>query len=297
MGQGMRERLQPFGIWLSRRLLPGPAGEQRDVATGIEDLGIGALWLGGSPPAGLEQPEELLAGTTDLIVGTSILNIWTEPAADVAASRQRLRERYGDRFVLGIGVGHAPAAERAGLSYTRPLERMGAWLDELDASDPTVPVDRRMIAALGPRALRLAADRTAGTLPYLTTPAHTRQARETVGPDRLVVPEHTVVLETDAQAARAVARQMLAGYLTLPNYLNSWRRLGFGEEDFADGGSDALVDAVVAHGDPDQITAGLQAHLDAGADQVAVQVLRAGGGLPREEWKRLAPVLTAARPR
>jgi probable F420-dependent oxidoreductase len=175
---------------------------------------------------------------------------------------------YPDRLLVGIGVGHRPLV---GDRYTKPYEKLVNYLDGLDAGG--VPVEGRVLAALGPRVLALAAERAAGAHPYYTTPEHTAQAREILGPDKLLVPEQKVVLETDPEVARGLAREALDFYLKLPNYTNNWLRLGFTEEDLAGGGSDRLVDALTAWGDEEAIRARVQAHRDAGADQVIVQVL------------------------
>jgi probable F420-dependent oxidoreductase len=233
----------------------------------IEALGYGAVWVGGSPPAELDWVEPLLEATSTLQVATGIVNIWTAEAGPVAESFHRIESAYPGRFLLGIGVGH-PEAQTV---YAKPYQALQQYLDKLD--EYGVPQHRRVVAALGPRVLELSARRAAGAHPYLTTPEHTAQARELIGPQAFLAPEHKVVLTTDAERARAVGRKALDIYLNLANYLNSWRRLGFGDDDLAKPGSDKLVDAVVAYGTPDQIAARLRQHLEAGADHVAVQVL------------------------
>jgi probable F420-dependent oxidoreductase len=288
MTNDLRARIGSFGFWVSRKRLPTDAAALREIGAELDDLGVPALWLGGSPTEDLSVPEHLLAGSGRLLVGTSILNIWTEDPAVVAASCHRLADAFGDRFVLGVGAGHAPAAEQTGQAYVRPLGRLRGYLDDLDHAQHPVPAGARMLAALGPRALELAAERSAGALPYLTTPEHTRQARQIMGSDPLLVPEHKVVLLDDPVQARAVGRSILRTYLVLPNYLNSWRRLGFTDEDFAGDGSDRLVDAVVAHGDADAVMGRLVEHLAAGGDHVAVQPLAPDGGLPIAQWRQLA---------
>lgn len=233
----------------------------------IEDLGYGAIWAGGSPPAELDWVEQLLEPTTDLKVATGIVNIWTAAAGPVAESFHRIDKAYPGRFLLGIGVGHREAHQE----YRKPVDALNEYLDKLD--EYGVPKDRRVVAALGPRVLKLSAERSAGPHPYLTTPEHTAEARKLLGPDAFIAPEHKVVLTTDADKARAVGRKALAIYLNLTNYLKSWKRLGFTDEDVAKPGSDRLVDAVVAYGTVDAIAARLKEHRDAGADHVAVQVL------------------------
>ena len=288
MTNTLRNRIGPFGFWVGRSRLPTDERGVREIGAELDDLGVPALWLGGSPTADLLIAEQLLAGSSRVLVGTSILNIWTEDPVVVAASCQRLADAFGDRFVLGLGAGHAPAAEQTGQAYVRPLSRLRGYLDELDHAEHPVPDGARMLAALGPKALELAAERSAGALPYLTTPEHTRQARQIMGPEALLVPEHKVVLLDDPDAARAVGRRILRTYLELPNYLNSWRRLGWTDDDFAGAGSDRLVDAMVAHGDVGAVMPRLVEHLDAGADHVAVQALAPDGTLPITQWRLLA---------
>ncbi|MEW5812928.1 MAG: LLM class F420-dependent oxidoreductase [Actinomycetota bacterium] len=236
-------------------------------AAEIEALGFGAIWVGGSPPAELDWVEPLLDATTTLQVATGIVNIWTAAPGPVSESFHRIQAAHPDRFVLGIGVGH-PEAHQA---YRKPIDALTEYLDKLD--EYGVPRGRRVVAALGPKVLQLSADRSAGAHPYLTTPEHTARARELIGPEALLAPEHKVVMTTDAEQARAVGREALEIYLNLTNYLNNWKRLGFSDQDVAKPGSDRLVDAVVAYGTPDQIAARLTEHLDAGADHVPVQVL------------------------
>ncbi len=236
-------------------------------AKDIEALGYGAVWVGGSPPAELEWVEPILEATTTLQVATGIVNIWSAPAKPVAESFHRIDKAYPGRFLLGIGVGHPEAISE----YRKPYDALVDYLDRLD--DYGVPAERRVVAALGPRVLRLSGQRSAGAHPYLTTPEHTAQARELIGPSAFLAPEHKVVLTTDADNARAVGRKALDIYLNLANYLNNWRRLGFTDDDVARPGSDRLVDALVAYGTTDAIAARLNEHLDAGADHVAVQVL------------------------
>jgi probable F420-dependent oxidoreductase len=233
----------------------------------IEGLGYGAIWAGGSPAAELSWIEPLLEPTTKLQVATGIVNIWTADAGPVSESFHRIDKAYPGRFLLGIGVGHP----EAGHQYKKPYDALTGYLDKLD--EYGVPKDRRVVAALGPQVLKLSARRSAGAHPYLTTPEHSAQARELMGPEAFLAPEHKVVLTTDAEKARAVGRKALEIYLNLTNYLNSWKRLGFTDEDVAKPGSDRLVDAVVAYGTTDAIAARLKEHLDAGADHVAVQVL------------------------
>lgn len=233
----------------------------------IEALGYGALWAGGSPPTELDWVEPILAATENLQVATGIVNIWTAAAGPIAESFHRIEAAYPGRFLLGIGVGHPEAHTE----YKKPYDALTEYLDKLD--EYGVPKDRRVVAALGPQVLKLSARRSAGAHPYLTTPEHTAAARELVGPDAFIAPEHKVVLTTDPAKAREVGRRALDIYLNLANYVNNWKRLGFTDADVAAPGSDALVDAVVAYGSADSIAARLTQHLTAGADHVPVQVL------------------------
>ena len=237
-------------------------------AADIEALGYGAVWVGGSPPAELDWVEPLLEATSTLKVATGIVNIWTAAPGPVADSFHRIDGAHPGRFLLGLGVGHPEAHSQ----YRKPLAALTDYLDKLD--EYGVPKNRRVIAALGPRVLRLSAQRSAGAHPYLTTPEHTAAARDLIGA-AFLAPEHKVVMTTDAGKARAVGRKALEIYLNLQNNLSNWKRLGFTDADVARPGSDALVDAVVAYGTPEQIAARLRAHLDAGADHVPVQVLTA----------------------
>jgi probable F420-dependent oxidoreductase len=233
----------------------------------IEALGYGAIWAGGSPPAELEWIDPILEVTDSLALATGIVNIWTAAAGPVADSFHRIEKAYPGRFLLGIGVGHPEAHTE----YKKPYDALSDYLTELDQHG--VPKDRVVVAALGPQVLKLSARRSAGAHPYLTTPEHTAQARELIGPEAFLAPEHKVVLTTDAEKARATGRKALEIYLNLANYLNNWKRLGFSDADVAKPGSDALVDAVIAYGTAEAVAARLTEHLTAGADHVPVQVL------------------------
>lgn len=257
-----KDDLGRFGVWR------GYQGFTPEDARELEKLGFGALWLGGSPPAELPVVEGLLEATETLTVGTSIVNIWSAEAKATAESFHRIEARFPGRFLLGIGVGHR---ENDGSEAVKPYDALVRYLDELDAAG--VPKERRALAALGPRVLELARDRSAGALPYLAPPEHTRNARATLGAGSLLVAEQKVVLDEDAGRARAVARRMVPFYLGLTNYVNNLRRLGFTEEDLAKPGSDRLIDSLVVHGSAGEVADGVLAHLDAGADHVAVQAL------------------------
>jgi probable F420-dependent oxidoreductase len=260
-----------FGVWTFGAVKPEQAVE-------IEKLGYGAVWIGGSPAGDLNYVEPILERTETLQVATGIVNVWTAPAEQVAESYHRIEDAYPGRFVLGIGIGHPEHTEE----YRKPYDVLVEYLDVLDAAK--VPTSRRVVAALGPKVLKLAAQRSAGAHPYLTTPQHTGEARNLVGPTVFLAPEHKVVLTSDADEARKIGRETVDFYLNLSNYLNNWKRLGFTDEDLAKPGSDKLIDAVVAHGTADDIAKRLNEHLEFGADHVTIQVL---GG-----WDKLLPTLT-----
>jgi probable F420-dependent oxidoreductase len=261
MGAHMTVAPGRYGVWAGRTDL------SPELAATIEDLGYGAVWIGGSPPADLELPESLLAATDHLVVATGIVNMWGSAASEAAASYRRIAERHPDRFLLGVGIGHPEATGE----YRKPYATIVEYLDDLDAGG--VPVEGRALAALGPKVLAVARDRTAGAHPYLTTPRHTREAREILGQGPLLAPEQKVVLDTDVERARAIGRDKVSNpYLKLTNYRNNLLRTGFTEEDL-DSASDALVDALAVHGDAATVAAGLTAHLDAGADHVCAQIL------------------------
>jgi probable F420-dependent oxidoreductase len=238
-----------------------------DQAAEIEKLGYGALWIGGSPSGDLDYVEPILKQTEALQVATGIVNVWSAQAQQVAEAYHRIEDAYPGRFLLGIGIGHPEHTEE----YRKPYDVLVEYLDALDAAK--VPTSRRVVAALGPKVLKLAAQRSAGAHPYLTTPQHTGEARNLIGPTVFLAPEHKVVLARDAEASRQIGRGTVDFYLTLSNYVNNWKRLGFTDDDVAKPGSDRLIDAVVAHGTPDAIAARLNEHLEAGADHVAIQVL------------------------
>lgn len=252
--------LGTYGIWArSDQLSP-------ELARDAERLGYGAVWLGGSP-GDLGRIESLLEATDSLVVATGVVNMWQTSPAVTADWFSRLEQRHPGRFLLGLGIGHREATAE----YRSPYATMTAYLDDLD--EVGMPTGGRVLAALGPRVLTLAADRAAGAHPYLVPPAHTALARERMGVGPLLAPEHKVLLDADPARARATARDVLARYLRMSNYRSNLQRLGFTDRDLDDGGSDALVDALVGHGDPDAVARVLQQHRDAGADHVAIQFL------------------------
>jgi probable F420-dependent oxidoreductase len=288
-----RMDLTGIGIW-SGELRYGDEGDKREAVAELEELGYTAAWIpdvGGDVFGALR---DLLAATSTIVAATGILNLWMHTAAHVGEGFAALEADFPGRTLLGIGVSHHLLIDNTHPGeYAKPLAKTRAYLDELDAVQPTVPRDRRVLAALGPKMLGLARDRAAGAHPYLVTPEHTATARAELGDGPLLAPEQHVVLETDPEKARAVAREGLSVYLQLPNYVNNWRRLGFGEDDFADGGSDALIDHIVVWGDEATIVTRVQAHLDAGADHVCVQAYTGSErtDFPRAEWRALAPAL------
>src|SRR5215467_11348346 len=275
-----RAEIGRFGIWRSASLVTP------ETAAGIERLGFGVLWLGSSPDGDLAQAEALLDATTTLMLATSIVNMWKDPAALVARSYARVQRRHPGRFLLGVGAGHREATQQ----YARPYETLARYVDELAAGG--VSRDSVVLAALGPKVLGLARDRAAGAIPYLVPPGHTRQARAVLGPGPLLAPEHKVVLDTDQDRALALGRtRVQRPYLGLVNYTSNLRRLGWSEADLSGAGSDPLIDALVAHGSPAEIAAQLTRHLDAGADHVCVHLITEEGADPLPGYRALAPAL------
>ena len=240
-----------------------------EQAQEIERLGYGTVWIAGSPPAELSFVEPLLEATTTLKVATGIVNIWTAAAKPVAESFHRINTAYPGRFLLGVGVGHPEAHTQ----YRKPYEALVSYLDELD--EYGVPANQRVLAALGPRVLKLSAERGAGAHPANATPEHAAQARAIIGPNALLAPVHNVVLTADAQEARAVGRAALDFYFNLTNYVSNWKRLGFTDADVTRPGSDEFIDAVIAHGTPEDVAKRLGEYLSAGANHVAILVLGA----------------------
>jgi probable F420-dependent oxidoreductase len=292
----LAERLGRVGLW-TRHLDIQPADQLRTTVVELEKLGWRSLWAWEVfGREALTNAGLLLCATQQLTVGTGIANIWARDPIAMAAAQRTLTEAYPGRFVLGIGVSHAPIVDARGHRYERPLERMRAYLDAMDAAPwqgPPLPEEpARVLAALGPRMLELAAERAAGALTYNATPEATAWARSILGSGPLLAVEQAVAVEEDPAEARRIGREYIAVYLTLPNYVRAWERAGFGPEDHADGGSDRLVDAMVAWGSPEAIADRVRAHLDAGADHVCLQVLEADpNGLPIGGWRALAPAL------
>jgi probable F420-dependent oxidoreductase len=278
------------GIWHRGRIWDAAGDEVDDAAAELEELGYGAIWTGSSE-ANLARQERILSATSRIVAATGIVNIWLNAADELSGNYQRLTTKHPDRLLIGLGSSHAPQVEAAGITYEQPLTRLRRYLDELDTMTEGIPKDHRILAALGPRALSLGAERSLGAHPYLVTPIYTREARERIGPDAWLAPEQKVVLESDPSKAREIARDQLPTYLRLPNYANNLKRQGFTDEDLADGGSDRLVDALVAWGEVDAILERVAEHRDAGASHISLQVL-GPEGLPRKEWRAIAEALS-----
>lgn len=289
----MTKRLGGTGIW-SPQLRLGEAAEAADLAAELEELGYSALWIGDTGGDLFTPLDNLLGATTTATIATGILNVWMHTPETTASEHARLVAEHGPRFLCGLGVSHRrliDGAFEAG-TYKKPLQIMSEFLDRLDAAPTPLAVEDRVLAALGPRMLELARTRTAGTHPYLVTPELTAAARAGIGPDGLVASEQGVVLNTDPATAREIARSHLDRYLTLPNYVNNWKRQGFTDNDIADGGSNRLVDALVAWGDEAAVAARVQDQRDAGADHVCIQVLTEDrDAFPADQWRALAAAL------
>jgi probable F420-dependent oxidoreductase len=290
--------LAPIGLW-THELDTVPWSHGREIAQEIEQLGYGAIWV---PEAVGRDPlvasTLLLDATERLVAATGIVSIYARGPIALNAAWRTIEAAHPGRFLLGIGVSHQPMVEGVlKTEYGPPLAAMRTYLDGMDAApffaaqSETPP--RRLLAALGPKMLALAAEKADGAHPYNVTPEHTTLARDILGPDKLLCVEQKVALTTDATKGRNAARAMLGIYLTLPNYVNNWRRLGFTDDDFADGGSDRLLDAMVVHGDEETIRERVQAHRDAGADHVCIhaQPVDEPTQIPMEAWRRLAPAL------
>ncbi len=283
-----------FGIW-SRELRFGDAAESVESAAELEQLGFGTLWIpGGAGGDILDTVETMLEATAAAVVATGILNVWMHDAAAVAEAHAALDEAHAGRFLLGLGISHAPLidSDETGLRYAKPLETMTAYLDALDAHAPAGTRPQRVLAALAPKMVELAGRRTLGVHPYMVPVEHTRWVRGVLGDDRLVATELSVVLEPEVERARDEARLDLGLYLTLPNYVNTWRRFGFTETDFEAGGSNRLIDALYARGSAGEVADRVREHLDAGASHVCLRVVTNDlERLPRTEWRELASAL------
>lgn len=284
----VKSELGRVGVWDRELWSDEPARHAaiRDTAAEIESLGFGAIWLGSSPPPAAAATA--LSATGRLVVATGITNIWHTSAADAAAQAAELSAGYPGRFLLGLGVGHGQAIA----GYRQPYATMVEYLDALDRADHPVPPSERVLAALGPRMLRLAAARAAGAHPYLIPLEHTERARQLLGPQPLLAPEINVVLDSDPDTARRAARQHIEYYLGLTNYTDNFKRFGFTDADLADGGSDRLIDALYLWGGPDRVRARAEEFYRAGADHLAVQVVPTPAlRSPLDRYRALARVL------
>jgi probable F420-dependent oxidoreductase len=291
------KRLGQFGAWtFDIERLTGAAA--REYVRELESLGVRALWI----PESLGSKEIfahaglLLAASEKLIIATGIANIWARDATAMANGNRALSEAYPERFLLGMGVSHAPVVQVRGASYEKPIEYMASYLYAMDKAPYTGPAPfeppGRVLAALGPRMLRLAGRRTLGAHPYFVPVTHTTMARKELGAGPLLAVEQAAVLTKDPTVARATARKHMKRYLALENYANNLKRMGWTDADLANDGSDALVDAIVAWGDANEIRLRLEAHLANGADHVCVQLLRADlAAHPLTEWRAIAPAL------
>jgi probable F420-dependent oxidoreductase len=293
--------LGTVGIWTAQFDYQ-PAAKMLEAAADLEQLGFGAIWFPES--VGREsftQAALLLRATSLIVIATGIANIYARDPVTAAAGQNTLAEAYPGRFLLGLGVSHIPLVEQVrGHRYGKPVASMRAYLDGMDRvlyrAVPPSKSPVRVLAALGPKMLRLAAERAGGAHPYFVPPEHTARAREILGRDRLLAVEQACVFETNGTKARAIARAHTSRYLALPNYVNNLRRLGFGDEDFVNGGSDGLVDAIVAWGDMTAIIDRVRAHQSAGANHVCIQVLPADPqALPMREWRELASALLTSK--
>ena len=298
MGRELAALLGPVGVWTFALERSGVAEELRALAE-IWDLGFPVAWIpeGRGSKEILSHAALLLAGTERIAVATGIASIWARDPVAMATGARTLEEGFPGRFVLGIGVSHRTSVDRRGaVRYERPYRRMVEYLDAMEAAPysvtPPPPLPPVVLAALGPRMLRLAAERTAGAHPYFVPVEHTAAAREALGPEPFLGPEQAVVLESDAERARALAREYMSHYLKLENYSHNLIRLGWSEEELAGGASDELVDAIVCWGDSDTIRERVRSHLGAGADHVSLQVLSADQAeMPMGQLRELALAL------
>lgn len=284
-------QLAGVGVW-SSQLRYGDPAESADAAAELEELGYTALWI---PDVGgplFDAAGNLLQATERITVATGILNLWMHEPVDVAAKYSALTAEHGDRLLLGIGVSHAPLVDAGDPGrYKKPLAATKAYLEAIDATEQPVPVESRVLAALGPKMLHLSATRANGSHPYLVTPEFTAQARKSLGDGPLLLPEQTAILTTDADEAHAIGTDWLRAYLGLPNYANNLLRSGFTQDEL-DSVSDRLFDAIIAWGDEEAILRRVGEHQAAGANHVCIQVLGADPqAFPREQWRRLAAAL------
>jgi probable F420-dependent oxidoreductase len=283
-----------IGVW-SPQLRYGDAGRIAESARELDELGYRAIWI---PDVGgdvMGSVEILLRAAPRIGVATGILNTWMQDPAEVAGRRSMWSPEWQHRVTLGLGVSHAPLVDHGHPGrYTKPYTKMVEFLDALDSAAIPVPIDARVLGALGPRMLGLARDRSAGAHPYFVPADHVVHARGILGTDATIAVELAVVLDSNPSSARATARRHTAIYTTLPNYTNNLRNFGFGDDDFADAGSDRLVDAIVAWGDDSAIVRRVEEMGAAGADHVCIQVIRSDDAMPSADWRHLAPALVGS---
>jgi probable F420-dependent oxidoreductase len=288
--------LKPIGIWTGA-FEQQPAAKVHEAVAELEQLRFGAIWyLEAVGREALTQAGLLLSATSRIVVATGIANIYARDPFSMAGGQKTLSEAYPGRFLLGLGVSHIPLVEKLrGHRYEKPVAKMRAYLDSMDVApyqSVTPASTTRVLAALGPKMLQLAAEQADGAHPYNVTPEHTAKARELMGPTPLLCPEQAVVLEKNPTKAREIARSFLAIYLTLPNYTNNFLREGFEEADCKNGGSDRLIDAIIAWGDLETVCKRIRDHQAAGANHVCIQALPADPkALPMREWRELASAL------
>jgi probable F420-dependent oxidoreductase len=273
--------LTKFGVWIGHSL---PEDEYGAAASLAQELGFGALWLGGSPR--LPKVRAMLEATDTLVIATGIVNIWQYDPAELATEFAAIDADFPGRALLGIGIGHPESVTE----YARPLSTSRDFMDGIAASAHPVPRERMVMAALGPKMLDLSFERTLGTHPYFVPPAHTRFARDRLGATALVAPEQTVVVDSDPASGLEKARKFASRYLELVNYTNNLKRFGYTDEDIVNGGSQRLIDEIVPQGSGEQVATVVKAHIDAGADHVCVQTTGVTG-IPRAEWTEVAAAL------
>ncbi|MFD7310497.1 TIGR03620 family F420-dependent LLM class oxidoreductase [Promicromonospora sp. NPDC059942] len=291
-GRELARTLGPLGVW-SMQLRSADRPEVQDAAAELDERGLRTLWIPGLDGTGvLADAEHLLRAAPRSTVALGVLGIWGTPATEVAHEVAALDRLHGPRTVVGLGISDPRSARSHGQRFGRPVDSMARYLDDLDAAPTPPAANRLLLGALGPRMAALGAARTAGTHPFLVTPQYSADLRADLGPDPLIAPHQAVVLETDPDRARAAARAGVGAFVGFPSYQNNLRRLGFGDDDLVPGGSDRLIDSIVAWGDLDAIRTRLREHLDAGADHVAVHVL-GSADLPMPAWRELTTLLPA----
>ncbi|WP_022885505.1 TIGR03620 family F420-dependent LLM class oxidoreductase [Glaciibacter superstes] len=286
----LAQRLGPLGVW-SMELRGASKAVVREAAAELDELGLRTMWIPGLDGKGVfDDADQLLSAAPHSLIVLGVLGIWGQPVDDVASRVAHLDEVHGPRTVIGLGVSDPSSAKRHGQSFGNPIDSMGAYLDGLDAAATPLPAARRLLGAMAPRMVTLAADRTAGVHPFLVTPQYSANQRARIGPEPLIAPHQAIVLDSDPERARATARAGVGMFIGLPAYRNNLRRLGYGESDLIHGGSDRLIDALVAWGSIGDIEQRLREHLASGADHVAVHVL-GGSGIPLAQWRELAPII------